>query len=323
MSSRRDLLLKYGNIPKPQSSKPKKKKNKVKIIDESAPFAKSDDEDRPQIVDETQEFQSKFKNHYGEVAKSSKKSPSLSPRSRKSPSLSPTKIDINSPEIQDYSGRRPRSRSPEIERRIRHRRSPSMSPEKHERSRKRSKSPPYVRTRRSISKSPEPKPIQHETIYRDRTGRKIDLKAQELEIEEEKRKQAVEQRFQNTFSSGMVQNESRLKMEIELENVKDRSIAVYRDNDELDKQLKSKIHWDDPMAKPKKAKKSKKDKTKKSISSRPEYEGPAPPNRFGIRPGYRWDGIDRSNGFEVKLFRARDRDTELRDEYHKWATEDM
>lgn len=32
-----------------------------------------------------------------------------------------------------------------------------------------------------------------------------------------------------------------------------------------------------------------------------KYENDAKPNRFQIKPGYMWDGVDRSNDYETRL----------------------
>ena len=53
------------------------------------------------------------------------------------------------------------------------------------------------------------------------------------------------------------------------------------------------------------------------------YTGKYPENRFGIRPGYRWDGVDRSNGFEKALFLRQAEKVAIKEVAWKWSTEDM
>lgn len=68
------------------------------------------------------------------------------------------------------------------------------------------------------------------------------------------------------------------------------------EDEELNEMWKNKQLWEDPLANYFQKKQSKKRKKNKK-----EYKGHWPPNRFNIPPGYKWDGVDRSNGFEKRL----------------------
>ena len=71
------------------------------------------------------------------------------------------------------------------------------------------------------------------------------------------------------------------------------------DDEDANRQLKAVEHWNDPALAFMAKKRSK-------GPQKPKYKGPPPPpNRFGIPPGYRWDGVDRSNGFEKMLFQRK------------------
>lgn len=105
------------------------------------------------------------------------------------------------------------------------------------------------------------------------------------------------------WGRGKVQRREREEELKRAREERDRPFARYADDPEVNRRLKERTRWDDPAARY--LAQEEKGKSKPTLTM-PVYKGPAPPpNRFNIRPGYRWDGVDRSNGFEKKLLESR------------------
>ncbi|KAJ3154942.1 Pre-mRNA-splicing factor cwc26 [Geranomyces michiganensis] len=156
------------------------------------------------------------------------------------------------------------------------------------------------------------------TVHRDKLGRKVDIAAQKAELLEARRKREAEEERNMKWGTGLVQHEKQLADAKKLAEEASAPFAVYADNAERNQELAERDRWGDPMAFMLAKSKAK----KKEV--RPKYNGPAPPpNRFGIAPGYRWDGVDRSNGFERKWFLEQNRAGATKLEAYKWSTEDM
>ncbi|KND91397.1 Pre-mRNA-splicing factor CWC26 [Tolypocladium ophioglossoides CBS 100239] len=142
-----------------------------------------------------------------------------------------------------------------------------------------------------------------ETVYRDATGRRIDISMRRAEA----RKAAAEAQQKELQAKddlkGQVQLEEARRRKEQLRDAKLMSFARTADDAEMNRDLREQDRWNDPMMQFMCENKSAGGKEKMS-RRRPVYAGGAPPNRHSIKPGYRWDGVDRGNGFEAERFKA-------------------
>lgn len=163
--------------------------------------------------------------------------------------------------------------------------------------------------------------FQHaETVFRDKSGRKRNLKLERLE----QRKKAEDSKREEQYAQwgiGLAQcRQQQQNMEDAIKEMQ-KPFARYIDDEDLDRMLREQEREGDPMANFIKKNKAKENKNKKE---KPRYSGPAPPpNRFNIWPGYRWDGVDRSNGFEQKRFARLASKKAVEELAYKWSVEDM
>jgi len=156
-----------------------------------------------------------------------------------------------------------------------------------------------------------------ETIYRDASGRIINVAMKRAEArkkaEEEERKKLDKEKA----ARGDVQNAEAAKRKQALQDAKTMTIARYADDAELNDELKERGHWNDPASGF-----LRKKKAGRSITGKPLYNGPFQPNRYGIRPGHRWDGVDRGNGFEKQWFDSRNRKANVEKLEYQWQQDE-
>ncbi|KAJ8633786.1 hypothetical protein MRB53_027122 [Persea americana] len=174
-----------------------------------------------------------------------------------------------------------------------------------------------------------------ENVYRHQ-GKRISkdefLKSQR--VEEKPKEKKLE------WGKGLAQKREAEARELELEMEKDKPFARTRDDPELDKMLKERIRWGDPMAHLVKRKQpdliledlGDDEKMKESGFLIPQTipshswikRGLDPPgNRYGIRPGRHWDGVDRSTGYEKEMFKRQNEKRATEREAYLWSVSDM
>ncbi|KAI4287297.1 MAG: hypothetical protein L6R35_003448 [Caloplaca aegaea] len=156
-----------------------------------------------------------------------------------------------------------------------------------------------------------------ETIYRDASGRIINVAMKRAEARKKADEEAAKAIVQTEAQKGDVQRLEREKRKEALKEAKFMPVARYADDAELNEELKEKHRWNDPAAQflPK-------TKKGKSVTGKPLYAGPSVPNRYGIRPGHKWDGVDRGNGFEKEYFAAKNRRRDLKELDYAWQLDE-
>jgi pre-mRNA-splicing factor CWC26 len=179
---------------------------------------------------------------------------------------------------------------------------------------------------------------EEETIYRDATGRRIDISLKRAEARAAEQEKLRAERKAKEDAMGEVQLREKQERKKDLAEAKFLTLGRSADDEVMNEELKGVVRWDDPMAQYM-AEKSAEERAA-AAATRPRsgrdggdsgvqkqrkkvYTGPpAAPNRYGILPGWRWDGVDRGNGFEKEWFQARSKKGRMEDLSYQWQMDE-
>lgn len=156
-----------------------------------------------------------------------------------------------------------------------------------------------------------------ETIYRDASGRIINVAMKRAEARRAEQEKIEKEQQAKEALMGDVQRKEREERRQQIQEARAMPVARTVEDEDMNDELKAQQRWNDPAAQflTKKG-------PGKSATGKPLYRGAFQPNRYGIRPGHRWDGVDRSNGFEKEWFAARNRKGRLEALDYQWQMDE-
>jgi pre-mRNA-splicing factor CWC26 len=163
-----------------------------------------------------------------------------------------------------------------------------------------------------------------EVVLRDATGRRVDAAMRRAEMRRAAAEAEKAEEMRKRVLKGEVQLEEARKRREALEDAALMPLARGKDDEEMNREMKAAARWNDPMAQflSNAGGGDGKGGRRKGTGRRPVYKGAAAPNRYGIRPGYRWDGVDRGNGFETERFKAINRKERVKGLEYAWQMDE-
>jgi len=163
-----------------------------------------------------------------------------------------------------------------------------------------------------------------ETIYRDASGRIINVAMKRAEARRMAAEAAAAAEGEVRAQRGEVQVREAERRKEEVREARFMGVARGVDDVGLNEELRGRVRWEDPMA----GLLGVNEGEGKGMGGEGGgeggrvYRGGFMPNRYGIRPGGRWDGVDRGNGFEKGYFAARNRRRNLKELDYAWQMDE-
>eukprot|EP00933_Yihiella_yeosuensis_P039604 TRINITY_DN33685_c0_g1_i1.p1 TRINITY_DN33685_c0_g1~~TRINITY_DN33685_c0_g1_i1.p1 ORF type:complete len:544 (-),score=177.21 TRINITY_DN33685_c0_g1_i1:64-1695(-) len=174
-----------------------------------------------------------------------------------------------------------------------------------------------------------------QTVYRNREGRKVEREEWVQLQQKKKKKRASDYPEQElAWGGGLKQQASKEAEMEELEKLAAQPFARFQPDEKYIEELKGKSDWADPMRKFQEEDEKIQAGAESAAAAKTQDEPtvakrkpkcPHAPwlNRYGILPGYRWDGKIRGNGYERRWLEAKNARANLKNEQWKYEMEEM